>query len=290
MHIIQCSNGHFFDNDKYQVCPHCGASTTASETPKKKEKSDSIFRRKPKTEPSTGSHKTTGIFHSSNTPESVEPEDDRTMILPPGYEDSDITKSDMLQGSGTPVSAPAPMPAPIPAPMPQPVQPIATPVQPMSIPAQPVQPMAPVQPMSQPMPSPAPSEGGKTLGFFRSSNTQVTKEPVVGWLVCVKGKHFGECFEIISGRNSVGRNPDNRIVIADDPSVSGSKHFWVTYEPKKREFYVQPGESSGLSYLNGETIMTPQKLQAYDQLEFGMGVYVMIPLCSEKFSWEDYLE
>ena len=27
MRIIQCTNKHFFDADRYVACPHCGAAT-----------------------------------------------------------------------------------------------------------------------------------------------------------------------------------------------------------------------------------------------------------------------
>ena len=47
---------------------------------------------------------------------------------------------------------------------------------------------------------------GKTIGFFSmgTSAPQNDSEPVVGWLVCVKGKHFGESFQLAAGRNAVG--------------------------------------------------------------------------------------
>ena len=49
MHVLQCTNGHFFDGDKYSVCPHCGAASAGGDS-KKKERSDSFFHRnKPKT-------------------------------------------------------------------------------------------------------------------------------------------------------------------------------------------------------------------------------------------------
>ena len=27
MNVIRCKNGHFFDGDAYDVCPHCGENT-----------------------------------------------------------------------------------------------------------------------------------------------------------------------------------------------------------------------------------------------------------------------
>ena len=130
---------------------------------------------------------------------------------------------------------------------------------------------------------------GKTVGYFNSGNRSADAEPVVGWLVCLKGKHFGESFNISSGRNSIGRNDTCKIVLFKDNSVSREKHAWLTYEPKKREFYIQPGESSGLSYLNGDTVMDAKKINANDILEFGDGQYLFVPLCGEDFTWETYI-
>lgn len=137
---------------------------------------------------------------------------------------------------------------------------------------------------------------GKTVGFFSSGakdnkdDIEVSNEPVVGWLVCIKGNHFGDSFNLYAGRNSVGRGETNKINISKDSAVSRNKHAWLTYEPKKRDFYIQPGEGSGLSYLNGETVMETKKLQAKDMLEFGNGLYILIPLCDETFTWEDYIK
>lgn len=134
---------------------------------------------------------------------------------------------------------------------------------------------------------------GKTIGFFSmgaSNDTNTDVDPVVGWLVCVQGKHFGESFPIAAGRNSVGRGTSNKIVICDDNSVSREKHTWITYDPKHRVFFIQPGDSSGLSYLNGEIVMETKKLAAKDKVEIGDGMYLLIPLCDESFSWEDYIK
>lgn len=245
MHVLQCTNGHFFDGDKYSVCPHCGAASAGGDS-KKRERSDSFFHRnKPKTVSRSQSQTGAG--------------DDVTVVLP--------------QSNETAVAA-------------VPSVPVAEAAS--SAPVASLQSAAPVSPAYQVPSAPvAPADDGKTMGFF-SSNIGVAKEPVVGWLVCVKGMHFGEAFELYAGRNSIGRDGSNKVVISGDNTVSSSKHLWVTYEPKKREFFVQPGESSGLSYLNGENIMIPQAFKTYDKLEIGSGEYLLVPLCCENFTWEDY--
>lgn len=139
---------------------------------------------------------------------------------------------------------------------------------------------------------------GKTMSYFssmtdntdNSSEKSVINEPVVGWLVSVSGKHFGESFKIGAGKNSIGRNDDNRIVLSLDNAVSRSKHAIITYEPKKRNFYIQPGDSSGLTYLNDEYITETKQIRRRDIIEIGDSRLIFIPLCGDEFTWEDYIE
>ena len=141
---------------------------------------------------------------------------------------------------------------------------------------------------------------GKTLSYFNSmiqkqsdpvQETQPGTDPVVGWLVAVKGAHFGESFVIGSGQNAIGRAASNRIVIARDGSVSRESHAILIYEPRKRQFYLEPGSgsSTGLTYLNGDFITSIQQLQAGDTIELGSTKLIFVPLCGEKFTWEDYI-
>ncbi len=141
------------------------------------------------------------------------------------------------------------------------------------------------------------SSGGKTMSYFSTASAGMAQEetqaapvdPVVGWLVCVGGKHFGESFVIAAGKNSIGRSEDNRIVLNKDNQVSRAKHALITYEPRKRNFYLQPGDSSGLTYLNDEYIEESKKLAARDVIELGSSKFIFVPLCGEAFSWEEYI-
>ena len=151
------------------------------------------------------------------------------------------------------------------------------------------------------------SNDGKTMSYFSmvssaktnneapesrstaNKNTSSASDPVVGWLVCVKGVHFGESFYIGTGKNAIGRNSDNKIVLWADNSVSRVKHALIVYEPKKRQFYIQPGDSSGLTYLNDEYITESKLMKKHDVIELGESKFVFIPLCDDVFSWEDYI-
>lgn len=351
MHILQCSNGHYYDGDKYTVCPHCKITVTPEEpaTPGKKDESNSVFNRieeaerqkseretvppisvtesvepeqsvsvpetplqtVPAEEPLKNESLTDTLPDIQSSPDIQLPENEPEEIIQPVEEDDYYTSpTDPFEFAIPENSSADVLKEEVPeteffgeepldvksvvteSAIAEPVieeSAIAKPVIEETVIAEPEKATSFVkQEINEEIKRATAADDGKTLGFFRS-NAQTLNEPVVGWLVCVKGKHFGECFELKSGRNSVGRNDDNKIVIRDDFSVSGSKHLWIVYEPKKREFFAQPGESSGLSYLNGDNIMVPQKMQAYDRLEFGTGLYVLVPLCNERFSWEDYL-
>ena len=63
----------------------------------------------------------------------------------------------------------------------------------------------------------------------------------------------------------------------------------ITYEPKHRQFYIKPGESSGLTYLNEEYITETKKISEKDVIELGECKFIFIPLCGENFTWEEYI-
>ncbi|HKV53287.1 MAG TPA: FHA domain-containing protein [Candidatus Binataceae bacterium] len=110
-------------------------------------------------------------------------------------------------------------------------------------------------------------------------------DPVVGWLVCVVGPDKGRDFRIHGQRNFIGRAPSMDIVVEHDDSVSRDKHAIVTYEPRKNEFWLAPGESSGLVYLNSELVNGPERLKARDIVEIGRTRLMFFPLCDEQFRW-----
>ena len=147
---------------------------------------------------------------------------------------------------------------------------------------------------------------GKTVGFFSSGKASApdpeetenksaapanvpSEEPVVGWLICIKGPNLGQCFNIYAGKNSLGRSNTNKIIVNKDKSISRDKHSWIIYEPRNRVFFAQPGDSSGLTYVNDEMIMQATKLEKKSIIEVGNTRLMLIPLCGDEFSWEEYL-
>ncbi len=111
-------------------------------------------------------------------------------------------------------------------------------------------------------------------------------EPVVGWLIGLSGEYFGECFELKSGKNFIGRSSEMDVVLAADSSVSRSRHAIVVYEPHGKIFIVQPGDSRELFYVNSDVVLGNMTLNAYDIMTIGNTKLMFFPLCGEQFSWE----
>ena len=142
----------------------------------------------------------------------------------------------------------------------------------------------------QTAPPPPPGMGisvaaaGKTVGMMQS---QMGFDPVVGWLACVEGPSRGKSYTVRGGVNSIGRSERMDIVITGDLKISAENHAKISYSDKHNRFNLLPGEGRNIVYLNDEEVFTPMPLHAYDLIDFGETKLLFVPLCGEKFTWED---
>lgn len=111
-------------------------------------------------------------------------------------------------------------------------------------------------------------------------------DPVVGWLVCIKGPEKGRDYRIRSERNGIGRGADMAICVGGDEAISRENHAFISFNPRKGSFRIAPGDGRGMTYLNGEEVDVPMPLTAYDRIELGQTHLMFVPLCGEHFSWE----
>lgn len=126
----------------------------------------------------------------------------------------------------------------------------------------------------------------KTVAYY---DMDADVEPPVGWVVCVKGPYCGTAFECKVGRNRFGRMIDYEICLTEDTTVSREANLILIYEPSQRQFYVQAGSGDGLAYLNGKLLFDHEEIRAYDKLAVGASEFVFVPLCGEIFTWDDYI-
>lgn len=133
--------------------------------------------------------------------------------------------------------------------------------------------------------TPPPADEEKTVGFFANKGKEGF-DPVVGWLVCVKGEHRGREYRLTAGRNFIGRTKDNSVALEGESSVSRSRHAVVVFEPMQNIFLAQPGESTELFYLNGAVVLSTTPLNKNDRIKVGDVELMLIPCCDERFNWE----
>ncbi|MBL7979031.1 MAG: FHA domain-containing protein [Bacteroidetes Order II. Incertae sedis bacterium] len=149
----------------------------------------------------------------------------------------------------------------------------------------------PPSPAPPPIPSPSTppmgglQQAGRTIALYQGSKAGV--EPVVGWLVCVAGPDRGRDYRIRAERNFIGRAKSQHICIESDEAISREKHAILTFNPKKRTFKIQPGDSAGLVYVNDEDVDGPLELKPSDEIEIGRSKLRFVPLCGADFMWEE---
>jgi hypothetical protein len=127
----------------------------------------------------------------------------------------------------------------------------------------------------------------RVLGEHRQLDEKPAEDPVAGWLAVVGGPGKGHIARISYGLNSIGRNAGQKIVVDfGDERISREKHALLSYDPANRSFHIQHGGGANLTYLNGEPLLTPARLESGDQIRLGDTLLRFIPLCSEDFDWE----
>jgi FHA domain len=113
-------------------------------------------------------------------------------------------------------------------------------------------------------------------------------DPVVGWLVVVKGPGRGHAVRLGYGWNSIGRDPSQRASLNfGDPQISRLNHAKLLYEPRSRKFSLTLGEGTNPTYVRGEVLLAPTELKSGDRIQIGDTELLFVALCSESFEWQD---
>jgi hypothetical protein len=140
----------------------------------------------------------------------------------------------------------------------------------------------PLAPFGPPAASPPPVA---TRRAGQDTGGHSIHDPVVGWLVCLEGPDRGRDFRLHGEKNFIGRSPIMDVCVPGDDTISREKHGVLIFDPKKQAFWVLPGESAGLVYLNGEIVHSPTPINRDDVLELGQTKLVLIPFCGDKYTW-----
>jgi len=120
------------------------------------------------------------------------------------------------------------------------------------------------------------------------AENQVLKDPVAGFLAVISGPGRGSVSMLRYGKNSIGRDVSQRIELDHgDSRISRENHCTVTYDPVTRKFYLQQGEGTQLTYLEGQPVLAPTQLAAGNQIRLGDTVLRFVPMCGKDFDWTE---
>ncbi len=245
--MVRCTEGHFYDPAKHTTCPWCS---------------------KP---PDLGPASAMTVVEPPEVITGV-----RLPTLPaavPGHSNSFAdTPQTRLVAETTQTPPPTTATPPVAPPVPSPPTVAVNAAAPIASP--------PVMPLGTP-PPPGPRPGPTR----RYANKDNGVDPVVGWLVCIEGADRGRDWRLHAERNFIGRDPAQDVAIGGDDTVSRDRHAILTFDPRKREFRIQPGESTSMVYVNGEALYLPQPLQNQDVIELGNTRLVFISFVGPGFQW-----
>lgn len=280
MKAVRCKNGHWYDSETYDKCPHCGQMSAEMQTHSIEHEQDkkgfSLFKKRKKNEAKLSS------VEVERTPAPVSRVPSTPAVEYKAPSTPSITHDEVTERFFADIDDDKTMSMFALGNMTENVK-NKTVSEPLSVAVQRVSAM----------------DEGKTLSYFNtmtshgdSTGSDMTKrscEPIVGWLVAISGPHFGDSFQIYVGKNTVGRSQGNKVVLELDNGVSRENHATIIYEPKRREFYLQSGSSDGLIYLNDSFVNGSEILKPRDTLEIGASKLLFVPLCGTDFSWEQYM-
>ena len=157
--------------------------------------------------------------------------------------------------------------------------------------------------------SPTPQRGGQSPGARRLEDDTVPvgkqsptpqqrkshqeadgmSDPVVGWLVIVKGPGKGKALQLGNHNNIIGRGKGARVQLDfGDLTISRKGHAIVSYDPQDRTFHLEKyQDSTNLTYLNGKAVRNSIELPSLSHIHLGATVLRFVPLCGDAFDWHD---
>lgn len=109
--------------------------------------------------------------------------------------------------------------------------------------------------------------------------------PVAALLICISGAGRGKEYHVRSQMNYIGRAETMDICITDDDSVSADRAAVIAYDHQKRVFSFGVGTSHNIIRVNGNMIVSTERLKPYDRLTIGRTELLFVPICGEWFDW-----
>ena len=114
---------------------------------------------------------------------------------------------------------------------------------------------------------------------------ELNSNPVIGWLVAIKGVHKGRSYEVKQGRNFIGRSTAMDICLSGNSKISRDRHAIITYDPRSKKCFLQPDETRDLIYINDELLFGPMPMKHNDIIVLADEEFVFLALQCDKADW-----
>lgn len=111
--------------------------------------------------------------------------------------------------------------------------------------------------------------------------------PVAGWLVCIDGPAKGTDYRVRAGYNYIGRAEHMDIRVTGDNQIGRERHAMIAYDQEEKVFFFGPADGKSIVRLNGKMVMVPSEIHAYDVITIGTTKLMFVPLCGERFNWDE---
>jgi hypothetical protein len=119
-------------------------------------------------------------------------------------------------------------------------------------------------------------------------DAETVSDPVVGWLVVVKGPGRGKALKLGYGFNNIGRDASQRVRLDfGDSQISRVSHAKLFYDAKSRKFMMTLGEGINPTYVRGEALLVPTEIKSDDHILMGQTELLFKALCGENFEWSE---
>lgn len=110
---------------------------------------------------------------------------------------------------------------------------------------------------------------------------------LAGWLCVRSGNAGNRAYNLTLGRNKVGRGTSNQVCIdIGDNMISQDNHVAVVADPKTKKFYLVPGDSTNLAYLNGHPIMETMEVSDKDVIQVGTTDLILVQYYGNYVDWD----
>jgi hypothetical protein len=116
-----------------------------------------------------------------------------------------------------------------------------------------------------------------------------TVDPVVGWVVVIKGYGLGRSVSLGTGINSIGRDPGERVPLPfGDTLISARDHAKIIYDEDERAFYAAPGSAKNITRVNGTILANAVPLENHALVQLSKATHLrFVAFCNAEFDWSD---